>query len=238
MLTQYSQNWDTYWSRIHDSSEVLWNVPHLLGVKLDFERFQPFLKDSHLPLIDFGCGDGTQTQFFAQHFPQVIGLEISQTAIELARRQAQDVGLSITYEVIDSLETVQYIHEHFGDANIYMRGVLHQIPEQERSIVAEQLKVLLGNTGTIYLLELSPQAEHLLKQKIQNQEMPPGLVKVLESKITPGAVTLENLHSLFPPSDFYFLESGETFMTVNANSTGDSMQIPAQFAIIRRLQQN
>ncbi|MBH8554092.1 class I SAM-dependent methyltransferase [Nostocaceae cyanobacterium CENA357] len=127
MLTEYRQNWNTYWSRIQDSSEVLWNVSHLLGVKLDFERFQPFLKDPHLPLIDFGCGDGTQTQFFAQHFSQVLGLEISQTAIELARHQAQDAGLSITYEVIDSLETVQHIHEHFGDANIYMRGVLHQI---------------------------------------------------------------------------------------------------------------
>ncbi|MDJ0616867.1 MAG: hypothetical protein QNJ63_09000 [Calothrix sp. MO_192.B10] len=52
VLTEYRENWDRYWSSIHDPSEVLWNVPHPLGVKLDFERFQPFFKDSHLPLID------------------------------------------------------------------------------------------------------------------------------------------------------------------------------------------
>lgn len=234
MLTEYRQNWDTYWSSIHDSSEVLWNVPHLLGVKVDFEHFQPFLKDSDLALIDFGCGDGTQTEFFAQYFTQVIGLEISQTAIELARYKAQKRGLSITYEVLENLEKIQKIHERFGDANIYMRGVLHQIEDRERSLVAEQLKILLGDTGSIYIVELSSQAHNLLQQKIQAQEIPLGLAKVLESKIKPGAVSLENLQSLFPSSDFTFLESGETFMAINANSNGEFIQLPAQYAIIRR----
>ncbi|MDJ0616868.1 MAG: class I SAM-dependent methyltransferase [Calothrix sp. MO_192.B10] len=65
-------------------------------------------------MIDFGCGDGTQTQFFAQHFTQVIGLDISQKAIELARIQAQHLGLSITYYVLDNLEKIQQIHERFN----------------------------------------------------------------------------------------------------------------------------
>lgn len=234
MLTESRENWDRYWSSIHDSSEVLWNVPHVLGVKLDFENFQPFFKDSHLPLIDFGCGDGTQTQFFAQHFTKVIGLEISNTAIELARHKAQNAGLSLNYYLLNNLETVQQIHEHFGDANIYMRGVLHQIQHQERSLVAEQLKILVGDTGTIYIVELSSQAHNLLQQKIQNQEMPLGLAKVLESKIKPGTVSLENLQSLFTPLNFSFLESGESFMAINANSNGEFIHLPAQYAIMRR----
>ncbi|WP_414621553.1 class I SAM-dependent methyltransferase [Calothrix sp. CCY 0018] len=236
MLIEDRQNWDRYWSSINDSSEVLWNVPHLLGVKLDFEHFQPFLKDSHLPLIDFGCGDGTQTQFFAQHFSQVIGLEISHKAIELASFQAQKTGLSITYYVIDSLEQTQQIHERFGDANIYLRGVLHQIEHQERPLIAEQLKTLLGDTGSIYIVELSSQAHNLLQQKIQNQEIPLGLAKVLESKIKPGAVSLEDIQSLFPPSDFSLLESGETFIATNANFNDEFIKLPAKYFIIRSLQ--
>ncbi|MEA5596091.1 class I SAM-dependent methyltransferase [Rivularia sp. UHCC 0363] len=236
MRTDYNANWDKYWSNIHDSSEVLWNVPYLSGVKLDYERFQPFLKDSHLPLIDFGCGDGTQTQFFTQHFNQVIGLEISKTAVELARKQAQDAGLLITYEVLDNLEKIQEIHKRFGDANIYVRGVLHQIEPQQRSTVAEQLKVLLGDKGILYIVELSSQAHNLLQQKIQNQEIPLGLAKVLESNIKPGAVSLENLQSLFPSSDFSFLESGETFIATNAKSNDKIMQLPAQYSIICSVQ--
>lgn len=236
MLAEYKQNWDRYWNNIQDYSEVFWNVPHLQGVKLDFERFQPFLKDSHLPLIDFGCGDGTQTQFFTQHFQKVIGLEISKAAIELARKQALDAGISIDYYVLDNLQKVQQIHESFGDANIYMRGVLHQIQPQERSTVAEQLKILLGDKGTMYIVELSSQAHELLQQKIQNQEIPIGLAKVLESKIEPGAVSLEDFYTLFSPSDFSFLESGETFITTNAKSNNESIKLPAEYVIMRRLQ--
>ena len=71
-----------------------------------------------MPVIDFGCGDGTQTQFLREHFEQVIGLDISEAALELASVKAEKAGLDITYEVVDNIEDAKKIHARFGDANI------------------------------------------------------------------------------------------------------------------------
>jgi 2-polyprenyl-3-methyl-5-hydroxy-6-metoxy-1,4-benzoquinol methylase len=233
-MTETYQRWHTYWSQIHDSSEVFWNVPPAQGIELDFQRFQSFFQSTNLPLIDFGCGDGTQTEFLSQHFPQVIGLEISDSAVELARHKAKKAGLPITYQVIHSQGDVEKIHADLGDVNIYVRGVLHQAQNQESSLIVEQLKTLLGKTGTLYLIELSSAADNLLKQKVQNQTIPPELAKVLACRITPGAMSLEKLKMLFPPVDFEFLESGDAFMPMNAKDDGEIIKLPGQYAIIRR----
>lgn len=36
--------------------------------------------------MDIGCSNGRQTRFFAQHFSKVIGVDVSEAAIALARK--------------------------------------------------------------------------------------------------------------------------------------------------------
>ncbi|GAB4511775.1 MAG: hypothetical protein OHK0046_10330 [Anaerolineae bacterium] len=36
--------------------------------------------------MDTGCGSGTQTAFLAQHFPTVIGMDVSPAALDIAER--------------------------------------------------------------------------------------------------------------------------------------------------------
>ncbi|MGK7871963.1 MAG: class I SAM-dependent methyltransferase [Xenococcaceae cyanobacterium] len=231
-MTEYRQKWNSYWSQIKDSSEVFWNVPPSQGVGLDWERFKNVLKSANLPVIDFGCGDGTQTQFLREHFEQVIGLDISESALELASVKAEKAGLDITYEVVDNLEDTKKIHARFGDANIYMRGVLHQIQRQDRSLVAEQLKILLGKKGTLYLIELALDPHILLVQKGQKQAIPSKLKKVLECNIMPGEVSLEDLKMLFPTTEFSILKSGEALMQMEEEVDGESVQFPGLYAVI------
>ncbi|WP_249520748.1 class I SAM-dependent methyltransferase, partial [Microbacterium sp. ER1] len=47
--------------------------------------------DPALPVIDVGCGNGTNTRWLAGLFPSVLGIDVSTGAVELARREAEGV---------------------------------------------------------------------------------------------------------------------------------------------------
>lgn len=51
-------------------------------------------------LIDFGCGNGTQTLFSAQHFIQVMGVDVSSAAIAQARTRTQTH--QPTFQILDA----------------------------------------------------------------------------------------------------------------------------------------
>jgi 2-polyprenyl-3-methyl-5-hydroxy-6-metoxy-1,4-benzoquinol methylase len=65
-----------------------------------FPAFQQFLSSlDRLDVIDFGCGEGTNTRRLAQMGARMTGVDISERLIEHAR-QAEEVGpLGITYKV-------------------------------------------------------------------------------------------------------------------------------------------
>ena len=124
-MNQYQKAWESFWGTLTGKpEEVLWNVPHELAVAPDFERFQDLIAANNLPLVDVGCGDGTQTKFFSNHVTKTIGVDVSAKAIEIARSTISSPNLE--YYVLDILnkEDCQAFHTKVGDLNIYMRGVL------------------------------------------------------------------------------------------------------------------
>ncbi|NES71946.1 MAG: hypothetical protein F6K24_45475, partial [Okeania sp. SIO2D1] len=147
---------------------------------------------------------------------------------------AQKERLDISYELINSNEDAQNLHQRVGDANIYVRGVLHQIQHPDRPLVAQQLQTLLGKKGILYLIELAPAAHDLLEQFVQKQEVPSGLHKVLENQITPGGISPEDLRSLFPAPEFHLIDAGAALMPMNAIVKGVPVELPAQYAVITR----
>lgn len=56
-------------------------------------------KVNHAPLkvLDVGCGGGILSEALARHGAQVIGIDLSQQAIEVARQHAKEQGLAIEY---------------------------------------------------------------------------------------------------------------------------------------------
>src|SRR5829696_916840 len=66
--THYRSIWESYWGSLSGApGEVFWDAAPAAGAALDLPRFQAFA-DSSLPLLDVGCGNGTQTRFLADHF--------------------------------------------------------------------------------------------------------------------------------------------------------------------------
>ena len=228
-------SWEGFWSTLSGTSgEIFWDADPAHAAQQDLVLFQGYA-DPQLPLIDLGCGNGTQTRFLADHFAKVIGTEISPTAVEIS--QTKNAAPNISYRILDVLcpDDAQALHEEIGDANLYMRAVLHQLSPTDHATAIQSIERLLGRSGILYLVELSSAAEPYFAQLIQQYGPPPGLARVFQHQITPGMLHENNLESLFPSDRFTLLGTGQSHIrTVHTLPTGEVVKVPAFYAILRR----
>ena len=234
---RYSTSWENFWSTSTGApGEIFWDADPTHAAQQDLALFQDYA-DPQLTLIDLGCGNGTQTQFLADHFARVIGTEISPAAVEIAR--TKHAAPNILYRVLDVLcpDDAQALHEEIGDANLYMRAVLHQLSPADHVTAIQSIEQLLGRKGVLYLVELSSAAEPFFAQLITQYGPPPGLARVFQHQITPGMVNENDLDVLFPADRFTLLRTGPSHIhTVHTLSTGEVVKVPAFYAVLRRLQ--
>ncbi len=232
---RYLTSWESFWSTSTDTpGEIFWNADPIHAAQEDLELFQDYFSPS-LPLVDLGCGNGTQTRFLAKHFSRVIGTEIAPAAVELARKT--NGAPNVSYRLLDVLcpGDAQRLHEEIGDANLYVRTVLHQLSSADHKTAAESIEQLLGATGTLYLIELSSAAEPFFSRLIQRYGPPPGLARIFQHQITPGMLDEKDLAVLFPHDRFTLLRTGESrIQTVQTLPTGEVVKVPAFYAVLRR----
>ena len=234
---RYLTSWESFWSTSTGTpGEIFWDADPAHAAQQDLTLFQGYA-DPQLPLIDLGCGNGTQTRFLANHFARVIGTEISPAAVQIAR--TKHAASNASYRVLDVLspDDAQALHEEIGDANLYMRAVLHQLAPADHATAIQSIERLLGRKGVLYLVELSSAAEPFFAQLIQQYGPPPGLARVFEHQITPGMVNENDLERLFPPDRFTLIRTGKSHIqTVHTLPTGEVVKVPAFYAVLRRLQ--
>ena len=234
---RYSTSWESFWSTSTGApGEIFWDADPSHASQQDLALFRSSM-DPQLPLIDLGCGNGTQTRFLADHFAKVIGTEISPAAVQIA--QTKHAAPNVSYRVLDVLspDDAQTLHEEMGDANVYMRAVLHQLSPADHVTAIQSIERLLGRRGVLYLVELSSAAEPFFAQLISQYGPPPGLARVFQHQITPGMVNENDLDVLFPADRFTLLRTGPSHIqTVHTLPTGDVVKVPAFYAILRRSQ--
>jgi SAM-dependent methyltransferase len=232
---RYLTSWESFWSTSTGAEgEIFWDADPAHAAQQDVALFQGSI-DPQLPLIDLGCGNGTQTRFLADHFARVLGTEISPAAVQIA--QAKNVAPNASYRVLDVLcpDDAQALHEEIGDANVYMRAVLHQLSPADHATAIQSIERLLGRKGVLYLIELSSAAEPFFAQLIKQYGPPPGLARVFQHQITPGMVNENDLERLFPPDRFTLLRTGKSYIqTVHTLPTGEVAKVPAFYAILRQ----
>jgi cyclopropane fatty-acyl-phospholipid synthase-like methyltransferase len=100
-------------------------------------------------LLDSGCGTGEQTLLAAAHGADALGVDLSPTAIELARAKAADRGLSAHFEVRDAL-TLSGLGRQFD--TIIDSGVFHVFDDADRSRYVASLASVLRDGGCCHLL--------------------------------------------------------------------------------------
>jgi SAM-dependent methyltransferase len=234
-VNRYATSWESFWgSTTGTVGEVFWDADPIHASQQDLALFRHYF-NPQLPLIDLGCGNGTQTRFLADHFTNVIGAEIAPAAVELAGET--NGAANIRYCLLDVLcpDDAQRLHDEIGDANLYMRAVLHQLAAADHKTAVQSIERLLGTTGTLYLIELSSAAEPYFARLIQQYGPPPGLARVFQHQITPGMLQDNALESLFPSNRFTLLDTGPSqIRTVHILPTGDVVEVPAFYAILRK----
>ncbi len=72
-------------------------------------RFEAFQGEDIIPqpgaeLVDLGCGVGENAVYFAQLGYRVTGIDVSGSAVEMARERAQGSGTSVTFTAADILD--------------------------------------------------------------------------------------------------------------------------------------
>ena len=145
VTSRYREAWEGFWREApEEEGEVFWDAEPAVTVAPHLALFEPHVTVPTLPLVDLGCGNGTQTRFLAGRFPHVVGADLSVAAIEHARR-SDPAGLA-TYRVLDAgdKDEAQTLHAELGDCNVYMRGVLHQAEPEARQALVDGIAVLLG----------------------------------------------------------------------------------------------
>lgn len=125
--------------------EIPWNIeipPNALVELVESEEIKP------CKTLDLGCGAGNYAIYLASNGFNVTGVDISQTAIKIAKENAKKKGVMSDFLVADVLGDLNEVTETFDFA--YDWELLHHIfPEKRKKYVETVHKIL--NPGGKYL---------------------------------------------------------------------------------------
>lgn len=235
--TIYSTRWDLFYKGIQQANDKpLWDVDPSASLALDL----PLLLDNFdpkLPLVDFGCGNGLQSNFLSNHFHPVIGLDVSEVLI--TQNKAQSTLQGISFEVFDGLdeENAKRVHERIGDANVYVRGVLHQIRQDDRPDMMKSLMHLIGNEGCLFILESLPNLNAYFEKNSSGfSTLPLPIKKLILNGLPPLGLSLEEAEDLVQNSTGMIIDHGETVLHTNLwFQSGVPIEMPSHYYFIKKL---
>jgi ubiquinone/menaquinone biosynthesis C-methylase UbiE len=107
-----------------------------------------FAATSGLKVLEIGCGLGTDGAQFARAGADYTGIDLTEAAIDLARRRFALAGLKGDFRVSDA-EKLDFADESFD--LVYSHGVLHHTPDIEAAI-GEVYRVLKPGGRAVIML--------------------------------------------------------------------------------------
>ena len=235
----YQKQWNNYWGDTQETGQhgtVLWDVDPERASQIDLERFKSYF-NPNLPLLDLGSGNGRQSRFLAQHFSKVVGVDVSEAAIALAKKDSHHQS-NLTFRVLNATDPTQVkaLHDEFGDMNVYIRGVVHVIQKPDRPRFAAGLRTLLGSKGVLYQTELDNEALPYFRQFPGDSPsgLPALMHRVVSYGITPIGFKLNKLHEIYLPDQWEILEKGNNaIMNTIEVAPGQPGAVPANYLIAR-----
>jgi SAM-dependent methyltransferase len=116
-----------------------------------------------LPVVDIGCGNGRFSRLLAPSLPQVLGIDVSAHAVRIAEEESGDVP-NVRYRVLDASAagTGKQLSDELGEANVFMRGVLHVFDAEQRQRAVENLRDIIGQRGVVYFSETNFEGDPLI----------------------------------------------------------------------------
>jgi SAM-dependent methyltransferase len=98
-----------------------WHIPAAAG----------FDQTNHLRVLEIGCGLGTDGAQFAKAGADYTGIDLTDAAVDLARRRFELFDLKGTFRVADA-EQLDFPNDSFD--LVYSHGVLHHTPDTQAAV--------------------------------------------------------------------------------------------------------
>ncbi|MDX2526948.1 class I SAM-dependent methyltransferase [Streptomyces europaeiscabiei] len=233
----YREAWEGFWREAPEGpGEVFWDAGPEWTAAVHVALFEPYLTAPALPLVDLGCGNGTQTRYLADRFPTVIGADLSTAALDRARRA--DPGRRSAYRLLDAADKTdaETLHADLGDANVYVRGVLHQCEPDDRQRLVDTIATLLGERGRVCLVELAEAAKPVLMGLAQSPTGPPAkLAPIFRHNIAPGEVTDAAVPRYLRASGLTLVADGDLpLITTEHTADGTRIELPSRWYVAGR----
>jgi len=142
------------------------------GPQADTQRFLKFLKKEQKfkvegrVILDLGCGTGRNSNFLADLGNKVVGIEISRTALTLAKSRALEMSVSVDYRLGD-IGQMYDIEDNFIDIVLDITSS-NSLDEKGRAIYLEEVHRVLKKKGFFFVRALckdgNKNVKNLLKQ--------------------------------------------------------------------------
>ncbi|MEF8808814.1 class I SAM-dependent methyltransferase [Natronomonas sp.] len=140
----------TWWNEAYDEGNVPWDVGRPQAELVAVEQTNRI--DGRI--LDVGCGTGVEARYLADAGYEVVGLDFSESAIEVARKRTDSEAVS--FVVGDALELSTSDLGSFD--TVLDCGMLHTLEGQDRAAYVGELASVLGDGGRAVCLEFGADA--------------------------------------------------------------------------------
>lgn len=138
-------------SNSKESFEKIYQKPKAIWTKrnphIEFKSLIENDKIKRGRALDIACGEGFNSIYLAESGFDVLGIDISEKAIEYSRKNAKKANFRIRFKTLD-IENLKKLKEKFDF--VLEWGLLHLIPPSKRKSYAKNVYQLL-NKGSQYL---------------------------------------------------------------------------------------
>ncbi|MEU8029818.1 methyltransferase domain-containing protein [Streptomyces sp. NPDC049099] len=232
---KYRRNWESYWSETSDEAgEAIWDCDPALSAAPHSALLLPHA-DPARTIVDLGCGNGTQTRYLATRFARAVGVDLSHAAVEHARRTTQDDTVEFQQLDLTDGDAVRALHERLGDANVYMRAVIHQSEPEARPAVAAAVAEILGTEGRAFVVELTSGSRDVLK-RAASEGPGPKLQRVFHHGLKPADAADDEIPRLLGATGLKVLAEGDTVLPQTEHlADGTRIDLPAHWFVLARV---
>jgi ubiquinone/menaquinone biosynthesis C-methylase UbiE len=157
------KEWDQYY-RKYAPEELGWELGKPRPLLVEFVE-KNFIRKGKT--LDICCGAGTNTIYLAQKGFDVTGIDISLTAIELAKKKANEANVAINFLLL-SFIILPFRDEEFDF--VFDMGCFHHVAIEDRTKFIEGVHRVLKEDGVYFLTSFSnmngPRWNHFSKKQL------------------------------------------------------------------------
>lgn len=119
-------------------------------------------------VLDAGCGSGENALHVASLGLRVLGVDVAETALAIARTRAADRGIEVEFAMADAfqLERLGRVFETVLDC-----GLFHTFDDEERRRYVASLSSVIRRDGTLYLLCFSDEGPDTGPHPVGREEL-------------------------------------------------------------------